>query len=101
MQDCFRLHPEVYGDELADDDEAPATDDGVTAEGVSARDNSANGVAGPESSTPEPTKSAAPIKEVAKTGAKTGDTSVEGDKAAPTSSRPATKSSGSDSNTAK
>lgn len=25
MQDCFRLHPEVYGDELADDDEeAPA-----------------------------------------------------------------------------
>ncbi|RYP51067.1 hypothetical protein DL768_003511 [Monosporascus sp. mg162] len=24
MQDCFRLHPEVYGDELADDDEAQA-----------------------------------------------------------------------------
>lgn len=24
MQDCFRLHPEVYGDELADDEEAAA-----------------------------------------------------------------------------
>jgi mitochondrial intermembrane space import and assembly protein 40 len=27
MQDCFRLHPEVYGDELADDEEqAPAAE---------------------------------------------------------------------------
>jgi hypothetical protein len=33
MQDCFRLHPEIYGDELADDEEeAPA--DGVAEAGA-------------------------------------------------------------------
>ncbi|KAI2641284.1 hypothetical protein GGS21DRAFT_503900 [Xylaria nigripes] len=46
MQDCFRLHPEVYSEELADGDDA--TTDGATegaASGVvSARDGSAEGV---------------------------------------------------------
>jgi mitochondrial intermembrane space import and assembly protein 40 len=37
MQDCFRLHPEVYGDELADDDEeAPAPAAEATPEAASA-----------------------------------------------------------------
>lgn len=29
MQDCFRLHPEVYGDELADDEESEAAVNGA------------------------------------------------------------------------
>ena len=39
MQDCFRLHPEVYGEELADDDQA-APADGEAPEGVLAKDAS-------------------------------------------------------------
>ncbi|KAI1161526.1 hypothetical protein F5B18DRAFT_627902 [Nemania serpens] len=100
MQDCFRLHPEVYGDELADDEEAPAADDGVAAEGTLARDNSAKGAAGTESSAPEPTKSATPAQEVAETGPRPGEANLEGDKAAPTSSTPATRTSGSNTSTA-
>ncbi|ORY59752.1 uncharacterized protein BCR38DRAFT_445400 [Pseudomassariella vexata] len=36
MQDCFRAHPDVYGEELADDEEAPAegTLDGVLEAGT-------------------------------------------------------------------
>ncbi|KAI1200703.1 hypothetical protein F5X97DRAFT_292648 [Nemania serpens] len=92
MQDCFRLHPEVYGDELADDEETQGGDDGVPAEGISARDNSAQGAAGTESSTPEPTRTTTtPAKEVAGTSAKTREANLEGDKAAPKSSTPATR----------
>jgi mitochondrial intermembrane space import and assembly protein 40 len=29
MQDCFRLHPEVYGDELADEEEGQAPEEAV------------------------------------------------------------------------
>lgn len=29
MQDCFRLHPEIYGEELADDEESAGTDGDV------------------------------------------------------------------------
>ncbi|KAI1109838.1 hypothetical protein F5Y14DRAFT_455585 [Nemania sp. NC0429] len=95
MQDCFRLHPEVYGDELAEDEETPAADDGVAVEGISGRDNLAKETTGTESLIPEPTKSATPTpipaEEVAETGAKPGKAGSEGDKAASKLSTPATK----------
>ena len=37
MQDCFRKHPEVYGDELADDEEgAPPSEEGAEGEAAPA-----------------------------------------------------------------
>ncbi|KAK9791943.1 hypothetical protein SCARD494_07350 [Seiridium cardinale] len=36
MQDCFRLHPEVYGDELADDDEETPAAEGAPEAGAAA-----------------------------------------------------------------
>ncbi|KAI0416523.1 hypothetical protein F5X98DRAFT_343494 [Xylaria grammica] len=96
MQDCFRLHPEVYGEELADDDEAAAAVDGTAAEGVLAKDASAAPAAGAdaaaiESSSPQPTKAANPTTEKAETERKTGDVKADREKASPASSVPATK----------
>ncbi|RYC58616.1 hypothetical protein CHU98_g7610, partial [Xylaria longipes] len=91
MQDCFRLHPEVYGDELAEDDEAAAAADGAPSEGLSARDASAEGAAATESSTPEPTKAA----DATEVGRKTGEGKPEREKHAVTESAPATKTADS------
>ncbi|KAI1747051.1 hypothetical protein F4782DRAFT_535830 [Xylaria castorea] len=63
MQDCFRLHPEVYSDELADDDEAATEVDGAPSEGLLARDASAEGATATQSSASEPTKAIRPIKD--------------------------------------
>jgi mitochondrial intermembrane space import and assembly protein 40 len=52
MQDCFRLHPDVYGDELADDENDNAAGDAAT-EGASAKEapeDSANAVTSPQAS---------------------------------------------------
>ncbi|KAJ8130210.1 hypothetical protein O1611_g3419 [Lasiodiplodia mahajangana] len=80
MQDCFRLHPEVYGDELADDEEAAPA-----AEGVSARDASAEGAPATESSIPN--------QEIAKTDGRAGEPKPDGEKAVQTSSSPTTRTS--------
>ncbi|KAI0460303.1 hypothetical protein F5B21DRAFT_140536 [Xylaria acuta] len=99
MQDCFRLHPEVYGDELAEDDEAAAAVDGAPSEGLSARDASAEGATTAESSTPEPTKTVTPIKDADATEVdrKTGEEKPEREKDAVTESSPATKTAHSKS----
>lgn len=89
MQDCFRLHPEVYGEELADDEEAAAGADGVETEGVSARNASAEGAAAVDS--------ASPSKETTKTG----EVKPEGEKAVPKSSPPTTKPSDAKTTTTK
>ncbi|KAI1332313.1 hypothetical protein F5Y16DRAFT_394387 [Xylariaceae sp. FL0255] len=54
MQDCFRLHPEIYGEELADDDEA-------SSETAVAKDLPEDSVtpAAQKQSTPEPPQTAA------------------------------------------
>ncbi|KAI1128994.1 hypothetical protein F5Y10DRAFT_239300, partial [Nemania abortiva] len=92
MQDCFRLHPEVYGDELADDEEAAPAADGVATEDVSAGDASAEGAAAVGSS--------APAKEEAKTDGKTGEAKSETETAVPTSSSPTIKPADTNSTTA-
>ncbi|KAI0908295.1 hypothetical protein F4823DRAFT_499941 [Ustulina deusta] len=89
MQDCFRLHPEVYGEELADDDEAAPAVDEVATDGVSSRDATAT-----EPSSPKPTKIGSPTNEVTETDARIGEPKPEGEKVATTSSAPATKTSG-------
>ncbi|KAI0403805.1 hypothetical protein F4802DRAFT_570312 [Xylaria palmicola] len=73
MQDCFRLHPEVYGDELAEDDEAAAAVDGAPSEGLSARDASANG----DAAAAEPAKAVASAEETTSTDLKTGEAKSE------------------------
>ncbi|TGJ75883.1 hypothetical protein E0Z10_g10949 [Xylaria hypoxylon] len=105
MQDCFRLHPEVYGEELAEDDEAAAAVDGTATEGVSAKDASAEGAAdvgaaATESSSPEPANTLTPTKEATETDRKTGEAKLDREKAVPTSSAPTTKTSNLDSTTA-
>ncbi|KAI1362042.1 hypothetical protein F5Y08DRAFT_285898 [Xylaria arbuscula] len=96
MQDCFRLHPEVYGEELADDDQA-APADGEAPEGVMARDASAEGASAIGTTTP--TESAAePAASVRATdateaNAKIGESKPAADKTtpAPSPSKSATK----------
>ncbi|KAI0532282.1 hypothetical protein GGR58DRAFT_490828 [Xylaria digitata] len=89
MQDCFRLHPEVYGEELAEDDETAATVDGAATEGVSAKDASAEGTAEVGASATEsssgPTKTATLPKEATKTERKIGGANVERVKSPPAS----------------
>ncbi|KAI0508849.1 hypothetical protein F5B22DRAFT_377889 [Xylaria bambusicola] len=80
MQDCFRLHPEVYGDELADDEEAgAATADGAPTDTVAARDVSAESASVANAAPTEPaSKSVAPTtKETTKTDAKISATKPE------------------------
>lgn len=71
MQDCFRLHPDVYGDELADpgasEDDEPAI--------AGAVDAAVNGIAEdlpvsnvPASSNPPLTSSLSPTSEVSRSG---------------------------------
>ncbi|KAI1419955.1 hypothetical protein F5Y12DRAFT_788639 [Xylaria sp. FL1777] len=97
MQDCFRLHPEVYGEELADDDEEAATAaDGVATDGVSARDAPVEGASDVDatsmkSSSPKPTKIASPTEEVTEIDAKIGKPKPEREKVTPTSSPTPTK----------
>ncbi|KAI0184180.1 hypothetical protein EV127DRAFT_351051 [Xylaria flabelliformis] len=93
MQDCFRLHPEVYSDELAEDDEAEAAVDGAPSEGLSARDASAESATTTESSAPEPTKNVTPIKDADATevSRKTGEEKPERERDATTGSSPTTK----------
>ncbi|KAI0427700.1 hypothetical protein F5Y09DRAFT_24067 [Xylaria sp. FL1042] len=96
MQDCFRLHPEVYGEELADDDEATTTVDGGVEVGVSTRDASVGDASkvdatSIESSSPKPTKTVSPAKEVTGTDAKIEEPKSQGEKATPTSSASAPK----------
>lgn len=74
MQDCFRLHPEVYGDDLAEADEAAAAVDGTTTEGALARDAPSEGAieadplaATTKSSSPEPTDNAPTTQDLIKT----------------------------------
>ncbi|KAI1349485.1 hypothetical protein F5Y01DRAFT_316758 [Xylaria sp. FL0043] len=97
MQDCFRLHPEVYGEELADDDEAAPTVDEGAADGVSARDVSAESASSVNATSTEssskPAKNVSPAKEATKTDAKIEEPKSQREKVAPTSSAPATKSS--------
>lgn len=94
MQDCFRLHPEVYGEELADDEEAAAGADGAETEGVSARNASAEGTSAEDAAAVE---SSSPSKEATKTG----EVKPEGEKAVPKSSPPATKPSDAKTTTTK
>jgi len=56
MQDCFRLHPDVYGDELADDENENAAGDSATevASVKDAPEGSANAAA--SSPAPSPAK---------------------------------------------
>ncbi|KAI1738615.1 hypothetical protein F4680DRAFT_424443 [Xylaria scruposa] len=91
MQDCFRLHPEVYSDELAEDDEAEAAVDGAPSEGLSARDASTEGATATESSAPEPTKNVTPIKDADEVNRKTGEEKPERERDATAGSSPATK----------
>ncbi|KAI3319454.1 hypothetical protein HD806DRAFT_509030 [Xylariaceae sp. AK1471] len=103
MQDCFRLHPEVYGDELADDDEAAAAVDGTAPEGTSARDASERGAdanaAVTKPSSPEPAKTAA-TQELTETDRKNGEVETGRENDASTSSSPPTKPSTPNSVTA-
>lgn len=57
MQDCFRLHPDIYGAELDDDDE-----EGVDVEGVSGspQDGSSSGPSVDEPSVAPPNPSSNP-----------------------------------------
>ncbi|KAI1819390.1 hypothetical protein F4861DRAFT_546844 [Xylaria intraflava] len=95
MQDCFRLHPEVYEEELADDDEAAS--DAAPAGTIAARDASAAGpadTATPESSSDEPVKTPRPAEAVAEPDTKKVEEKPEGKKetaspSAPTTARPA------------
>jgi intermembrane space import and assembly protein 40 len=90
MQDCFRLHPEVYGEELAEDDEAADSADETPApEGISARNASAEGSIGTPAAkpTPEPTKTTTPTEQTAEADVKTGEAKQEGGKAAPRKTR--------------
>ncbi|TRX93529.1 hypothetical protein FHL15_005501 [Xylaria flabelliformis] len=93
MQDCFRLHPEVYSDELAEDDEAETAVDGAPSERLSARDASAEGATATESPTPEPTKNATPVKDADATevNRNTGEEKPERERDATTGSSPTTK----------
>ncbi|KAI1276854.1 hypothetical protein F5Y07DRAFT_365286 [Xylaria sp. FL0933] len=97
MQDCFRLHPEVYGEELAEDDEAAPTVDEGAADGVSARDVSAESASSVNATSTEPsskpTKTVSPAKEATETDAKIEEPKSQREKVAPTSSAPATESS--------
>ncbi|KAH8166014.1 hypothetical protein CIB48_g2258 [Xylaria polymorpha] len=95
MQDCFRVHPEVYGDELAEDDEAETSGDGAPTEGLLARDASAEGVTATESPTPKPTKTVAPTKDAASVDRKTGEEKPERETNATTESSPTTKKTAS------
>ncbi|KAK5633708.1 hypothetical protein RRF57_009422 [Xylaria bambusicola] len=93
MQDCFRLHPEVYGDELADDEEAGAAADGAPTDAVAARDASAEA---PSTADAAPTESApttvTSTKETTKTDAKISEPKPEAvDKVTPSPSKPAKK----------
>ncbi|KAI1431488.1 hypothetical protein GGR50DRAFT_679354 [Xylaria sp. CBS 124048] len=92
MQDCFRLHPEVYGEELADDD---ASGNEAPTETISAR--TAETETAPASATaaaksePEPTKAARPAEEVVGRDTDKIEANPEGIKdAAPSSSTPTT-----------
>ncbi|KAI0191649.1 hypothetical protein F4808DRAFT_443684 [Astrocystis sublimbata] len=66
MQDCFRLHPEVYGDELADDDEAGEREGGAPTEDLAlSRDAAPEGQGAPATTTqaqaaPAPASKATP-----------------------------------------
>ncbi|GAP86983.1 hypothetical protein SAMD00023353_2401400 [Rosellinia necatrix] len=100
MQDCFRLHPEIYGEELADDDEAAAAADAAAPEGVLAKDAPAEDAAGDLATQPsssESTKAAVPTKEVGEADVKTEETKSAGEKAVPTSSSSSSPSSSSSS----
>lgn len=91
MQDCFRLHPEVYGEELAEDDEAAGSADETPAqEGISARNASAEGSTDTPAAKPSPsesTKAATSTEQVAEADVKTGEAKQEGAKAAPRKTR--------------
>jgi intermembrane space import and assembly protein 40 len=104
MQDCFRLHPEVYGDELADDDEAAAAVDGTTTEGASARDGPEGGAdpdaAATKPTSPEPAKTAASIRELTEMDGENGEAESEPERDVTTPSSPPTKPSNAHSTTA-
>ncbi|KAF3014815.1 Oxidoreductase [Neopestalotiopsis sp. 37M] len=88
MQDCFRLHPEVYGDELADDDEeaqAPAAE--ATPEAASAA--ATTPVPELDATTTSPTSAVVDVKTDVK--APTSDEQPSADKSE--SKAPASKSS--------
>ncbi|KAI8626545.1 hypothetical protein F5Y19DRAFT_219945 [Xylariaceae sp. FL1651] len=92
MQDCFRLHPEVYGEELADDDEAPV--EGTATEAASAKGASEDEVkAAATKTSPESAKTAAPSKEPLKTEQQTSETQPELERGATTPSSPPAKAS--------
>ncbi|KAI1811686.1 hypothetical protein GGS20DRAFT_561787 [Poronia punctata] len=78
MQDCFRLHPEVYGEELGDDDGNAGGDQ--VPENALARDDSEGGV----EATPSPTgQSSEPA-----TGTTQGDRSKPKDAVPPSATNP-------------
>lgn len=93
MQDCFRLHPEVYGEELADDDQA-APADGEAPEGVLAKDASTESAgastadttakeAAPEAP-PETTKAVKRATDATEANAKVGEAKPEVASSTPT-----------------
>ncbi|KAI0965775.1 hypothetical protein F4678DRAFT_451680 [Xylaria arbuscula] len=77
MQDCFRLHPEVYGDELADDDEAAAAADGISARDASAEGAPSADTTSTEASSPKPAKAITSAEEVSTADVKTDRKSGE------------------------
>ncbi|KAI0467737.1 hypothetical protein F4859DRAFT_493449 [Xylaria cf. heliscus] len=91
MQDCFRLHPEVYGDELAEDDEAAAAGDGAPSEGLSARDASAEGTTATESLASGPKEAVTPAEDATEVDRETGEEKPEREKDAVTQPSPAKK----------
>lgn len=65
MQDCFRLHPEIYGDEIADDEdeEAPA------GEGASGVGDATTKTSSPEIDASSPASTAVDNKSIVETAA--------------------------------
>ncbi|KAI1172000.1 hypothetical protein F4777DRAFT_563458 [Nemania sp. FL0916] len=103
MQDCFREHPEVYGDELADDEQAEAAIDGPAdaPEGVSARNASTEGAAtSTEAPISDRTKDATPAKTVTAADSKAKEVEPGSEKPA-TPSSSATKKTPEEPNTTK
>ncbi|CAJ2512572.1 Uu.00g055870.m01.CDS01 [Anthostomella pinea] len=79
MQDCFRLHPEIYGEELEDDEQptdgAPEAGIETSAAKTSTPEAEASSTA-PETakaSAPEPVKSTRPTEEPKESGGESGD----------------------------
>jgi mitochondrial intermembrane space import and assembly protein 40 len=66
MQDCFRKHPEVYGDELADDEEDTAEGEAGAAAPARTAAKDADGAA-PERATAPTTSSSVPADDLPET----------------------------------